>query len=584
MTISQRFMVFVTLPVLTCLVIMSLFLNFISSRALEVEHEKRLFANARLARVLMMEDIEGVKGDLTTLLASRLLERYFMYVDVGELDYVEDVRATLEEDFLTVGKAKQEYAGLRIVGIDGQGIVNITDQRAGYRYPDPRETEWFKNSLELNRDQVYVSGISPCPEHGEPAIVVSRLIYYWDKPRAVASIHIHTQRFFSKLLGETTFGNGNYAYLIDGAGKIIAHPKSQLVGTEVASLDQIATILGDNGSVLAEQDITKSYQVKNIYFPLGIKDAWVVVGQPLNEITAISHDLRRHLMWISLLVAIGLVVLIYVMVRTITNPLARMEKITKKITDGKLDARVGVSSEDEIGSLSASFDSMASSLESSQSKLTREIADRKQVEEELRQAKASLENIFDRVIPLCITTNNFEIFKSNNAYNAIFGRPDNNGALMKCYDSRPGPSCHTEDCSLKKILKGHKEVTYEMTKTKSSGRELSFIVTARPFRTADNEPIGIIQSFQDITERKRAEEERIQLVADLQKASGQVKLLSGLLPICASCKKIRDDKGYWNQIEKYIGDHSEAEFSHGICPECAQKLYPEIYGEIYGKN
>lgn len=61
-----------------------------------------------------------------------------------------------------------------------------------------------------------------------------------------------------------------------------------------------------------------------------------------------------------------------------------------------------------------------------------------------------------------------------------------------------------------------------------------------------------------------------------EKALQEVKILSGFLPICASCKKIRDDKGYWNQIESYIRDHSEAEFSHGICPDCAKKLYPDI--------
>jgi len=61
-----------------------------------------------------------------------------------------------------------------------------------------------------------------------------------------------------------------------------------------------------------------------------------------------------------------------------------------------------------------------------------------------------------------------------------------------------------------------------------------------------------------------------------EKALMEVKKLTGLLPICASCKKIRDDKGYWNQIELYIRDRSEAEFSHGICPDCAKKLYPEL--------
>ena len=56
----------------------------------------------------------------------------------------------------------------------------------------------------------------------------------------------------------------------------------------------------------------------------------------------------------------------------------------------------------------------------------------------------------------------------------------------------------------------------------------------------------------------------------------KVKLLSGLLPICASCKKIRNDKGYWEQIEKYIHNHSDAKFSHGICPDCLKKLYPDF--------
>jgi PAS domain S-box-containing protein len=87
----------------------------------------------------------------------------------------------------------------------------------------------------------------------------------------------------------------------------------------------------------------------------------------------------------------------------------------------------------------------------------------------------------------------------------------------------------------------------------------------------------LLESFLDITERKRAEEERERLIEELQEALAKVKTLSGLLPICASCKRIRDDRGYWQQIEAYIQEHSDAEFSHSVCPECARKLYPEIF-------
>jgi tetratricopeptide (TPR) repeat protein len=79
----------------------------------------------------------------------------------------------------------------------------------------------------------------------------------------------------------------------------------------------------------------------------------------------------------------------------------------------------------------------------------------------------------------------------------------------------------------------------------------------------------------EIAERRRAEEEREAVIAQLEKALAEVKALTGLLPICASCKKIRTDQGYWQHVEDYISHHTDARFSHGICPECAQRLYGE---------
>jgi len=90
-----------------------------------------------------------------------------------------------------------------------------------------------------------------------------------------------------------------------------------------------------------------------------------------------------------------------------------------------------------------------------------------------------------------------------------------------------------------------------------------------------------IDKCAEIIEYRRAHKqflsEREKLITDLQTALAKVKQLSGFLPICASCKKIRDDKGYWSQVEEYIRDHSEVEFSHGICPDCAVKIYGKYY-------
>ena len=99
--------------------------------------------------------------------------------------------------------------------------------------------------------------------------------------------------------------------------------------------------------------------------------------------------------------------------------------------------------------------------------------------------------------------------------------------------------------------------------------------TIVPFLGADGKPTQYVAIRTEITARKLAEQERERLILELQKALAEVKTLSGLLPICAVCKKVRDDSGYWNQIEAYVSKHSEAKFSHGWCPNCAVKFYED---------
>jgi PAS domain S-box-containing protein len=109
------------------------------------------------------------------------------------------------------------------------------------------------------------------------------------------------------------------------------------------------------------------------------------------------------------------------------------------------------------------------------------------------------------------------------------------------------------------------------------GQKRWLLTSKLPLRDEKGETIGLVGVGRNITERKKSEIERERLITELQDALADVKLLSGLVPICANCKKIRDDQGYWTQIESYIQDRSDAKFSHSICPDCAVKLYPNYF-------
>ena len=105
------------------------------------------------------------------------------------------------------------------------------------------------------------------------------------------------------------------------------------------------------------------------------------------------------------------------------------------------------------------------------------------------------------------------------------------------------------------------------------------LTTKIPLRDREGNTTGLIGIGQDVTRSKHLEEERDKVIAELREALERIQTLRGLLPICSWCKKIRDDEGYWHQVEVYLREHSEAEFTHGICPDCMQKLYPDFAGD-----
>jgi PAS domain S-box-containing protein len=151
---------------------------------------------------------------------------------------------------------------------------------------------------------------------------------------------------------------------------------------------------------------------------------------------------------------------------------------------------------------------------------------------------------------------------------------------VACYElSHQGSvPCSSDEhpCPMRRVRETGQPVTVEHIHRFADGSLRSVEVHGYPVFDGEGLLVQMIEYCIDISDRKTAAQEREALIGDLQRALNEVKALSGLLPICASCKQIRDDQGNWNTLEQYISSHSEATFSHGICPECAQKLYPDM--------
>gem|GEM_PF-3447399 len=141
------------------------------------------------------------------------------------------------------------------------------------------------------------------------------------------------------------------------------------------------------------------------------------------------------------------------------------------------------------------------------------------------------------------------------------------------------PPEHWAECRslLDGIVRGESPAELELPLAVQDDGRRVILWSFSAIRGVEDEVEFIIATGIDHTERRSLLEEREKLIQRLQQAMAEIRQLSGLIPICANCKKIRDDDGFWHQVEEYISRHSLVEFSHGICPECIRQLYPDYY-------
>lgn len=213
--------------------------------------------------------------------------------------------------------------------------------------------------------------------------------------------------------------------------------------------------------------------------------------------------------------------------------------------------------------------------DSSTLRLQAEVLRRRELEDLLVRAKEDWEETFD-IINDAITVHDtdFNVLRANKAASELLRLPFKEIIGKKCHFLYHGQNTPPQECPSCKMVKSGSASVIEVFEPHLN----KFIeVKALPRYDQDGHLTGVVHVLRDITNRRRVEQEKEDLIERLEEALASIKTLKGLIPICAWCKKVRDDRGYWKQVEYYVEAHSDAVFTHGICPECVKTVSEEHY-------
>lgn len=205
--------------------------------------------------------------------------------------------------------------------------------------------------------------------------------------------------------------------------------------------------------------------------------------------------------------------------------------------------------------------------------VARDISWRKKAEGELKRLMAAIEQSASIVV---ITDLEANITYVNRAFTLAtgYGRDEVMGRNPRLLKSGRLPD--SEYQRLWRTLTEGGEWRGEFYNRRKNGSFYWEYAVITAVRDEAGRPISYLAVKEDITLRRALEEEREAIIAELQEALDNVKTLKSLIPVCASCKKIRNDQGYWQQVDVYLKEHAGVDVSHGLCLECAQKLYPDF--------
>ncbi|MFZ5585367.1 MAG: HAMP domain-containing protein [Thermodesulfobacteriota bacterium] len=483
----------------------------------------------------------------------------------------------------------------------GGGQTGLVSRTPGY---DPRQRPFYQGAAQTGR-QVWTD-LYYLPHRQQAYISVARPVYGQDGQLEGVLAAALSQHEINTYLRGLDLGKGGLSFIMEPDGRLVA----------VSTGESPLAVDGGQGRLLSAAEsanplVRQAYQT--IQAELG--PAPELLGQPTllefdhqgqaQFLHVIPFDFGRGIHWLvgatvpqsaymrqiwanttwtlglcaaALLVALVLGLLV---ARSITRPVGRLVKAAGHIAAGDLAQRVDLPRRGELGELAHAFNHMAARLQTSFRELEAaklELEDRvRQRTRELRRGKELLDET-QRIVRVGgweWEPASGRMAWTSELYAILEREGDNDLSMAEALGYCAPEQREQARLALERVALTGGSFRQELEMVTGKGRRFwaRFAGRAESDNGQGERVIGVVQ---DISQRKEAELERERLILELKQALAEVRQLSGLLPICANCKKIRNDEGYWDQIENYLLEHTGAQFTHGICPECTAKLYPEL--------
>lgn len=345
-------------------------------------------------------------------------------------------------------------------------------------------------------------------------------------------------------------------WIVEEDGRIHLSHDTSFTGTRVT--DYLSAPLGLRNGSFVDDEEQMGVVIRPLATPSRGLTLWL--GFSSRSIDDARMKSLRDVAGTALILILVLALAVYGIVSYFLRPMPALMTAIDRIGQGDLDVRVRDVSDDEVGRLAGAFNHMAAQLR--QTTVSRDYMD---------------QIVNSMIDPLIVVDGEQIIRKANPATSRLLGREESElvgQPLASLFPQGDMPAFASA------MGKGNEEGTDSIhTEAQFRARDSRLIPVLlacsrmSPGTRSDRQSVCVAR---DISERKEAERVREQLIQELQEALAQVKTLTGLIPICAGCKRIRDDQGYWEGVEDYISRHSGAEFTHGLCPPCAQKFYPDL--------